>query len=243
MNKFKKINYNEYREFLPFLQIISFVSLMTHTLTINRIDIALKNKGFETINKNEVISNYIIVKLFEWEKHIVSQKPHKEEVTILFTYDMFSDIRNYLFNELRKIDNKIQGEIPAILYPPELGSKSRRFKNSIGYEAEKHSKYTQKVIKYFNTLRFTHPNLDNKNSKDTYQPPNTKQSKIFHPSKDNTYKPNWSEIYSKTAAAETIGISTKTIDNRIKVNPKCIIKLSRQQWKFDKNDPLFEKLR
>ncbi len=60
---------------------------------------------------------------------------------------------------------------------------------------------------------------------------------------EDSYQPNWSEIYSKSAASDILDVSTKTINRVLANNPKLVKPITKQKWRFDKNDPLFEKLR
>lgn len=52
----------------------------------------------------------------------------------------------------------------------------------------------------------------------------------------------WSKPCSKTNAAAFLGVSVDTINNRAKENPGSVEPISRQLWRFDKRDPLFESL-
>ena len=59
---------------------------------------------------------------------------------------------------------------------------------------------------------------------------------------DPTPPANWSKPTSKSQAAIYLGISADTIDDRLRIHPNAVQRVSRQLWKFDKNDPLFASL-
>ena len=47
----------------------------------------------------------------------------------------------------------------------------------------------------------------------------------------------------KKAVSEILDVSTKTINRILENNPELVKPITKQKWRFDKNDPLFEKLR
>ena len=55
-------------------------------------------------------------------------------------------------------------------------------------------------------------------------------------------EPNWSRPCSKQDVATHLGSTVGKVDRHLKEHPESVQKINRQTWRFDKNDPMFEKL-
>ena len=74
------------------------------------------------------------------------------------------------------------------------------------------------------------------------QPLEVNQGATVPSEQEEPEEPDWSRVYSKKEAAAEISVGVDVINARLKKSPQTGMKINRQTWRFDRNDPLFMRL-